>query len=205
MEEGWALHNLGKVSFDLGQNEQALKYLKQALSIRKEVGNRKSQGRTLICLGQVCYILGKREEALIYYEQALSIQKEVRDRKGEGRVLTNMGQFYGSLGKKEQMWKYYAEGLSILKEVGDPWEEGKVLQDIGKFYFGQCRYDNALAFFLLARNIFEKIQSIDRDGVQRWIDYLSKELGEEQFTVLLAQIETQASQIVNRALQDGLH
>jgi hypothetical protein len=65
-------------------------------------------------------------------------------------------------------------------------------------------YDVALASLLLARDIFEEVQSPNRDAVQNWIDSLREEAGEEQFTTLLAQVEPQASQIVERALHEGL-
>ena len=71
-------------------------------------------------------------------------------------------------------------------------------------YFEQGHYDVALAFFLSARDIFEEVQSPNRDGVQSWIDGMRGEIGKEQFTTLLAQVEPQASQIVERALHEGL-
>jgi hypothetical protein len=59
-------------------------------------------------------------------------------------------------------------------------------------------------FFLSARSIFEEVQSPHRDTVQNWIDSLREKIGEEQFTTLLAQVESQASQVVERALHEGL-
>ncbi len=75
---------------------------------------------------------------------------------------------------------------------------------MGALYFEQGHYDVALASFLLARGIFGEVQSPNRDSVQSWIDDLREEIGEEQFTTLLAQVEPQALQIVERALQEGL-
>ncbi len=51
---------------------------------------------------------------------------------------------------------------------------------------------------------FEEVQSPNRDSVQSWTDDLREEIGEEQFATLLAQVEPQASQIVEQALREGL-
>jgi hypothetical protein len=78
------------------------------------------------------------------------------------------------------------------------------LWNIGALFFQEHRYDIALASLLLARDIFEEIQSPNRDGVGNWIDDLREEIGEEQFATLLARVEPQASQIVEQALREGL-
>jgi flagellar basal body-associated protein FliL len=43
-----------------------------------------------------------------------------------------------------------------------------------------------------------------RHGVQHWIDDLRNKVGEEQYTAQLTQVEPQASQIIERALHEGL-
>jgi len=111
---------------------------------------------------------------------------------------------YNALGKKQEALSYYEQALAIRREVGDRGGEGETLWNIGALYFEQSHYDVALASFLLARDIFDEVQSPNRDSVQSWIDGLREEIGEEQFTTLLAQVEPQALQIVERALHEGL-
>lgn len=79
-----------------------------------------------------------------------------------------------------------------------------MLNNLGALYYRRQLYKIALAFFLLAMNIFEEVQSPSHDGVQRWIDSLHKELGEAQFATLLSQVEPQAHQIVEQALREGI-
>ncbi len=119
-------------------------------------------------------------------------------------TLNNLGGVYNDLGKKEEALSYYERALAIRREVGDRTGEGITLHNFGTLYFEPNHYDVALAFFLSARKILEEVQSPDRDDEQSWIDGLREEIGEEQFTTLLAQVEPQASQIVERALQEGL-
>lgn len=160
--------------------------------------------RIYIELGSVYNTLGKQQEALTYYQQALVIGREVGDRRGEGVMLNNLGLVYKALGKQQEALSYFEQALVIGREVGDRGGEGTALWNVGALYFDQGHYDVALASWLLARGIFEEIQSPNRDGVQSWIDDLRKKVGKKRFTTLLAQVEPQASQIVERALHEGL-
>lgn len=76
--------------------------------------------------------------------------------------------------------------------------------NIGTLYFEQDIYNTALACLLLAKDIFKEAQSPRRDGIQQWINDLQEEVGEDQFTALLSQVEPQARQIVEQALREGL-
>jgi len=202
--EGAILNNLGGVYDDLGQKQQALRYYEQALTIYREVGNRGGEGTTLNNLGEVYRTLGQQQEALRYYEQALTIRREVGDRGGEGAILNNLGLVYKALGQQQEALRYFEQALTILREVGDRSGEGTTLWNIGALYYTNTRYDVALACFLLARGIFEEVQSPNRDKVhEEWIDDLRNKVGEEQYSALLAQVEPRAQEIVDEALRDG--
>jgi len=195
---------LGSVYHALGKKQEALAYYEQALTIYQEVGGRGGEGSTLNNLGLVYHALGKKQEALAYYEQALAIWREVGDRGGEGMTLNNLGGVYKALGKQQEALAYFEQALAISQEVGDRGGEGGTIWSVGALYFEQGHHDVALACFLSARGIFEEVQSPNRDSVQNWIDSLREEIGEEQFATLLAQVELQALQIVERALHKGL-
>ena len=121
-----------------------------------------------------------------------------------GLIYHNLGWVYDNLGEKQKALGYYEQALQIYREVGDRVGEGMTLWNIGALYFERSRYNVALACFLLATGIFEEVQSPNRDKVQGWVDGLHRKVGEKRFTALLAQIESQAYQIVERALREGL-
>ena len=202
--EGKTLNGLGLVYAGLGQKEQALDYYRQALSIHREVGERGAEGRTLNNISLVYAELGQKEQALDYYRQALSISREIGDREGEGWVLTNLGKVYHTLEQREQALDCYKQALSISREVGDREGEGTILHYTGMLYFERKDYNVALACFLLAKSAFEEVLGLDRSGVQRWIDSLRKEIGEERFAALLDQIGPRAFQTVSQALSEGM-
>jgi tetratricopeptide (TPR) repeat protein len=114
-----------------------------------------------------------------------------------------LGAVYDDLGQKQEALRYYQQALAIRTEVGDRAGEGTTLWNIGLLYFERDRNDVALACFLLARDIYEEVLSPNREGVQRWIDDLREEAGEEEFAALLAKVEPQASSIVEQTLREG--
>ena len=198
--EGKLLISLGRIYMALGKREQALKHYEEALSIHREVGDRGGEGRVLDNLGRAYMTLGKREAALKYYEEALSISREVEDRGGEGTTRNNLGRLYADLGQAEKALRYYQEALSVSREVEDRGGEGATLYNIGTLYLEEKSYGEALASLLLAKKIFEEIQSPDRDEVQAAIAALRREIGGKQFAALLAQVEPRAHLVVELAL-----
>ncbi len=200
--EGTTLNNLGGVYDDLGQKQQALDYYQQALAIRREVGDRSGEGTTLNNLGGVYDDLGQKPQALDYYQQALAIRREVGDRSGEGTTLNNLGRVYNALGQKPQALAYYQQALAIWREVGDRSGEGITLHNIGMIYAGFGQLDVVLACALLAKALFEYVQSPYIEYAKQLINSLRRHLGEERFAALLAQVAPRANEIVERALQE---
>jgi tetratricopeptide (TPR) repeat protein len=112
--------SLGKACKALGRMKQAREFYEQALSIYKQLGNRKWEGSTLNNLGSVSNALGKTEEALRYHNEALDIRKEVGDRRGEGTTLHNIGTLYFNQDCYDVAFAFFLLARGILEEVLSP-------------------------------------------------------------------------------------
>lgn len=201
--ESTTLNNLGGIYYALGKKDEALAYYIHALSIQREIGYRNQESVTLSNLAAVYNDLGKKAEALTYLERALSIQREVGNRGGEGVTLSNLATVYSNLDKKDDALQYYEKALSIHREISDRSGEGVTLHNIGVINFERGRYDVALACFLLARGIFKEIQSPSNyEDEQKRIVNLQERVGEERFSVLLAQVEPQVYEIIEHSLAE---
>jgi tetratricopeptide (TPR) repeat protein len=202
--EGRTLNNLGRVYRILGRLEEAQSYLEEALNVCVEIGDRVGEGKVLNNLGIVYSNQKLKEQALRYLEQALSISREVEDRSGEAWALHNLGRVCADLSEYQQAWEHYKQALYIRREVGERRGEGWTLHNIGVFFLAHNDFEIALAFLLLAKNIFKDVQSPDSDTAQRNIDKLHEALGDKnRFTVLVEQVEPQAQHIVELALGEG--
>lgn len=202
--EGRTLNNLGRVYLMLERKEQALDCSEEALHISREIGDYLGEGKARSNLGLIYAALEKRELAQDYYEQALHILREVGERRAEGRAFHNLGQLYIELRQKKQALESCQKALLIFREIGDRWGEGETVYNVGALYFLQGRDDVALACFLYARAIFDELHNPLLTETQNWIEAIHKELGDEQFPVLLSTVEPQAQQIVDQALREGL-
>ena len=154
--------SLGRASDVLGKKQEALDYFQQALTIFREVGDRRGKGMTLSNLGSVYDNLGKKQEALDYFQQALTINREVGDRGNEGTTLSNLGLVYNSLGKKQEALDFYQQALTISREVGDRAGEGTALDNLGSVYNSLGKKQEALDYFQQALTISREVG--DRRG-----------------------------------------
>jgi tetratricopeptide (TPR) repeat protein len=197
-----ALNNLAVVYHAIGRTHDALRLHEQALPIMREVGNRAGEGTTLNNLGLVYNALGQQAKAIAYYQQALPIMREVGDRAGEGTTLNNLGKVYNALGQQAKAIAYFEQALAIRREVGDRAGEGATLHNIGTIFAQSGQLDAALACVLLAKVLYEYVQSpSDIEDEVQTITALQSHLGEEQFAKLLDQVKGREEEIVQRALQ----
>jgi tetratricopeptide (TPR) repeat protein len=206
---GWIFRDMGLALREPDQKEQAQAFYEQArafyeraLILLREVKNHGEEGRALNDLGRISMLLDQKEQAIYYWEESLRIFEEVGDRSYKAVVLNNLGRIFTSLDQKEKARDYLKQALNIRREIDDLWAEGRTLQDIGILYLKQHSYDVASAAFVLAQNIFQVEYPSSREltEVQRQIDFLLKEVGDEKFDALLARVKPQAFQIVQLAL-----
>jgi tetratricopeptide (TPR) repeat protein len=194
---GWILQRLGYRQQGLRLTEQALEYAQgQDSSLTLQAMNN---------MAIVYRQTGQIYQALRLNEQALGILREVGDRSGEGTTLNNLGRVYDALGQKPRALEYYEQALGIRREVGDRSGEGATLHNMGMIFAAQGRIDVALACVLLAKILYEYVQSpSDVDDEVQWIKALQKHLGEKRFSELYRQVAGREEEIVQKALQDGL-
>lgn len=189
MGEGTLLNNLGKIYDDLGRPEEAHACYEQALSIAREIGNRVGEATALHNLGFRYQRQGQYDLAQRNFEEALRLRREMGDRGGEGVTLNNLGGLYTELGEEEKAWIYHKQALEISREIGDREGQGLALWSMSMLFFRQKHYDIGLAHLVVAKEIFEEIHAPAYNEVQQWIDVIRKSVGDEQFILLMAQIE----------------
>jgi CHAT domain-containing protein/Tfp pilus assembly protein PilF len=146
-EEATTLNNIGSVYKDLGENQRALEYYKQALSLHRTVDNRDGEANTLNNIGTVHDALGEYKTALEYYKEALPLHQLTGNRDGEATTLHNIGRIYSALGEKHAALEYYKEALSLTRTVGDRAGEAITLNNIGSVYNTLGEWKIALEYY----------------------------------------------------------
>jgi CHAT domain-containing protein len=143
---------------DLSEQQKALDYFNQALLLKRAVGDRSGEARTLNNIGRVYADLGERQKALDYYNQALPILHAIGDRSGEARTLTNVGVVYYTSGEQKAL-DYYKQALPLLRAIGDRSTEAVTLGNIAISEREIGKLNNALAHIEAAIAILEALRT----------------------------------------------
>ncbi len=129
-----SLGRLGDAYRVLARYKKSAAYLEQALTIAREVGDLRGQGRHLANLGLCNSNLGHYKRAVAYLEQALTIAREVGDLSSQARHLGHLGNRYLELGKLSLAITQHEEALAITRQIGDRYNEEDQLGLLGSVY-----------------------------------------------------------------------
>ncbi len=109
--------NLGLVHRALGENQQALDVMQQALHTFESLQDGRRTAMVLGNLGGVYAALGDREQAYNCYRQAADIFEELGEKKLYGETLVAMGDLQVREGKIMRGAATYEVGLENLDEL----------------------------------------------------------------------------------------
>lgn len=163
------LNNIGYTYIYLGRNQQALSYLKQAMTrldklhalsgnaerVRKEAQVRNS-------LGEVYYSLSDVKNALDCFSRALALWTEVADLKGEALAQLNLGYMNYNFGDLKGAYERYNQSLTLWLSIGDKRGEAFSRTALGGVQSFLGEQQLALDLHNEALNIFRTIG--DREG-----------------------------------------
>jgi tetratricopeptide (TPR) repeat protein len=152
----------------LSAREQ-IRWLEQAVTAARKLGNRQSEGAHLGNLGLAYAALGDVRKAIEYYEQQLVITREIGDRRGEGNALGNLGNAYADLGDVRKAIEYYEQRIEIAREIGDRRGEGNALANLGQAYKKLGDMNKAKELWRAALAIFEAIEDPNVERVRKWL------------------------------------
>lgn len=158
--ESITLLGLGVATSRLGQRQQAIPYLTQALQVLRSLGvsRPKFEVAILLALGRIHSDLGDKRKALAFYDEALQLQKPLDDKSAEGTLLNNIGKVYIDLSEYQKGLDYFNQGLASSTAAGDRSAMGKALNNIGLTYANLGLYQRALEQYEQARSLFQAIK-----------------------------------------------
>ncbi len=186
------------------QYQQALSYYQQAIPLHQEARQDQEETRTINNIGELYQALKQEAIAYTYHQQALQLARKQGDRWLEATILNDLG----VLAKKWQptvisTQEYYKQALMIFRAIGAREDERTLLKNLGYWYLTRKDYVIAFAFFTLARNIFNELHSPSREEISRMVmRELHLALGVQGLQALQKDVEIQAEQIIEQALQE---
>jgi len=93
----------------------------QALSMQRELGDRRGIAFSLNNLGAQALEKSEYERATSWLKESLALSKELGDQRTAGYALHNLAEVARHQGDYEQASALYYESLNVFRKLGDPW------------------------------------------------------------------------------------
>ena len=130
-DEASALSQLGVIEIRRGRCAQAAAYLRQALALFGQAGDRLGAARALTNLASAERRQGHYAEGSSCHQQALAEFRAIGDQVGEARVLNGLGLDYWHRGQDEEAAGYFRDALTLFAGLGDRVNEAHALGNLG--------------------------------------------------------------------------
>jgi tetratricopeptide (TPR) repeat protein len=110
-----ALNGLGNLARSREQFELGREWLEEALTIRRDMGDRRATGTTLGCLGLLAGRAGDRDEGRRHIGRALAIFAETEDGPGRPAMLLNLGNLELEAGEVDRALPILEEAAGLIR------------------------------------------------------------------------------------------
>ena len=143
--EAWILNGLGEALGITGHSE-GIGCLEQALTIRREIGDRMGEAQAANNLANAYQGLGRTAEALDVLHRALDLNRALGYRFGEGIALVNLGDVLLDLNRAEEAIEYLQLARRTFADIEHADGTGYALYWLGRCYAWTGRDAEALNF-----------------------------------------------------------
>ena len=151
---GYSLSILGTACLNLGEIENALQHLENALVIYRATGDAYALAHLLLTLENANMRVGRFDEASAYLQEAISIRRALGNTLGLVAPLNDLGYDQFLLGDYDDAANTFREGLQAAIRAGDKRGESYLLWSMGDLDRDRGAYDKAISLYQKAlRNI----------------------------------------------------
>ena len=130
-----------------GEYQEARTRLQTAITIFREVGDRRILAVSLQFFGEVLRKLGDNAEAQGCLYESLEISKTFGDRWISGLSLNQLGLVFKAKGDFEEAARLFRESLAQLREIKEFWGMLQALNNLGAVYLALGAYPEARSAF----------------------------------------------------------
>jgi predicted ATPase/DNA-binding CsgD family transcriptional regulator len=141
-----ALTGTGTLAWYLRDVPGAMRRHEQALSLAREIGDRKSEALSLINLGAQIDALGERERAMASTEAGLAIAREIAEPEPMVLALSNLAEMTWLQGEGAQAAARYEEALTLARAHRVDWVVPQILLGLARTTLDLHDYQRAVGF-----------------------------------------------------------
>lgn len=171
----------------------AVQAFQQALTIYREIGDRRKEGECLNSLGIMYEFRENYKRAIGFYKQWLALAREIGDRRWEVIALKQVGHAYYNLNQNQRVIEFYQQLLATQRELAahtqedntslyylvDPSAQADTLFYLGGAYLDLRQYQQALESFGQLLTISRELGKRDEEATAlSWLGHVSFDQGE---------------------------
>ena len=158
--ESNAYRGLGDIHVGLEPgSDQGERYLKKALDIAKQTGDKKELAGNYVLLGGACSMRGRYIESLEKLNLGIGIMKEIGDKYGEVTGMAFLASVYIALGKLKEAMQLQKKALNLMRKTGEAGREYDILLSLALGTYNRQDGDLTKA----REYLLESITCIERD------------------------------------------
>jgi predicted ATPase/DNA-binding SARP family transcriptional activator/Tfp pilus assembly protein PilF len=158
-----ALHGAGMLAHAQGDHESARQFYQQALTLRRELGDRKGMAPLLGNLGTLASTQGDFDQARELEEAGLALKRELGDRQGVAVSLNNLAINLYFRGEYLQARQLQEESLALRREFGDRRKIAAALLNLGGTAYALEDFARAHTLHAEALTLFQ--EAGDKRGI----------------------------------------
>ncbi len=152
----------------IGDYQQALIYVEEALTLHSKAGDKEQVASTLNQKGDIYIRQGNYQLALDAYNQALEIERSItQNPRAEARTLGNIALLYNFLGDSKLSISNYKQALDIYRKLDNKKQQAIIFNYIGSVYQSNRKFDEALESYNQALGLFNQ-EDYRFEIVLRW-------------------------------------
>jgi tetratricopeptide (TPR) repeat protein len=114
-----SLNHIGTVKLARGELKDAMVYFREALELRKKVGDRQGIADSFNNLAALCLERGDHAKAIALFEESLAMAKSIGYRSCETIVSNNLGETLLKEGRLDEAEAHLSEAMALADESGD--------------------------------------------------------------------------------------
>lgn len=166
-----ALHEIGNLYTNKGDIAEALKYHKEALTIRESINDPSALVFSYHDIGLDYKLLDSLDRALEYMYKAESLAQKLNEKWILFNIYSNLGSIYSLQNNNLQGLKYYDKAKVLAADLKMKSAYEKLYINLYDFYKSQKKYEKALENYEL---FIAYRDSITNEAVKKNIDELDK-------------------------------
>jgi class 3 adenylate cyclase len=152
-----AYFSLGSIYRAQVNYPKALENLLKALSVYKELGNKRMTGWTLNYIGKSYFDQRDFTSALSYFLKCLDIFREIDHKYSIAGTFNDIANFYWEQRDYTMAFEYYSKALNVFEAAGVVSGVGMVQISLGDYYTKIGNYEQALSHYSTGLRIYDHV------------------------------------------------